>query len=182
VSAAWLEEFKALSDIDCQLPTLPTLPTSQPPPHVGNFDNVGKWHRDPAGDDFDPFADLPPNDPAYQGEWQRWFNLLVQHKHEIGNLPTHLPDGTTRPSSRDLAEAHVLALGEAENLWHSRYGRRPDPHSCAGCGRPIGQSTPLALSDGAKIRDDSDFICLTAYGIRWRTAATDAFRLLGVCG
>lgn len=30
--------------------------------------------------DYDPFADLPPNDPAYRGEWQRWFNPLVQHK------------------------------------------------------------------------------------------------------
>jgi hypothetical protein len=72
--------------------------------------------------DYDPFGDPPANDSACRGEWQRWFNLLVTHKLAIDNLPTQLVDGTFMPSHRTHEEAHALAYGEAQCLWHERYG------------------------------------------------------------
>jgi hypothetical protein len=115
----------------------------------------------------DPFSDLPPNDPAYRPAWRRWFNLLVQHKAQIGR--------------RSLEEARQLAYGEAECLWHARYGRRPDPHLCAGCDGPVGSANIFALPDGARVHDDAGLACLTSYGDRWRTAAAEALRALGIC-
>lgn len=81
---------------------------------------------------------------------------------------------------RSIEEARALALGEAECLWHERYGQRPDPRSCAGCGKPIGQSALFALPDGARVHDDAGLACLIAYGHRWRTAAVEALRALGI--
>jgi hypothetical protein len=173
-----LDEFKELS-AQCQLPTLPTMPTCAPKLYVGNFDNVGirQNRKEP-----DPFADLPPNDPVYRFEWRRWFSLLIQHKFEIGNLPMQTIDGRIGQGHRTAQEAHALALGEAVNLWHSAYGRRPDPHSCAGCGKPMAQSRLIALPYGASVHDDADLRCLIAYGERWRTAACDALRKLSITG
>jgi hypothetical protein len=115
----------------------------------------------------DIFADLPPNDSAYEGEWLRWFGLLVSHKLQIGQ------------GNRTHEEAYELAYGEATNFWRERYGQRPDPHRCAGCGKPIGRSNPMTLPDGARVHD-ADLRCLIAYGERWRTAAGDALSRLGI--
>jgi hypothetical protein len=130
--------------------------------------------------DYDPFANLPPNDPAYRGAWQRWFSLLTSHKLELGNRPAQRPDGSTQQSQRKHEEAHALAYGETLNLWHSTYGQRPDPHSCAGCNKPIGRSNLMALSDGARVHDDADLRCLISYGDRWRTTAANALKRLGI--
>ena len=128
----------------------------------------------------DPFAALPPNDPVYRAAWRRWFALLVQHKLELGNAPTQHVDGRLKQSRRTPEEARALALGEAECLWHERYGQRPDPNRCAGCGGPIGRSNLIALPDGSAVHDDADLRCLISYGDRWRSAAADALTRLGV--
>jgi hypothetical protein len=129
----------------------------------------------------DPFADnLPPNDPVNRAAWQRWFNLLVRHKFELGNAPTQHVDGRVKQSSRTLAEAHTLALGEAVNLWHIAFGQRPDPHLCAGCDGPIGSTNIFAVPDGARVHDDAGLACLHAYGHRWRTTAEAALQAMGI--
>jgi hypothetical protein len=155
------------------------MPTCAPKLYVGNFDNVGirQNRKEP-----DPFADLPPNDPVYRFEWCRWFSLLIQHKHEIGNRPTQPADGRIEQGCRTHEEAHTLAYGEAQCLWHEQYGQRPDPHCCAGCGEPIGRSALFALPDGARVHDGAELRCLIAYGDRWRRAAADALHRLGITG
>jgi hypothetical protein len=172
---SWLDEFRALSSLaansvlpDAKRANLAKrdIPITLPPP-FGTFGTFGIWHRDkPAPSTYDPFAAMPPNDPAYLGAWRRWFSLLISHKLEIGNRPTQRPDGSIEASHRTHDEAHALALGEAINLWHERYGRRPDPHSCAGCDWPIGHSNLFALPDGARVHDAPDLRCLIAYGDR----------------
>jgi hypothetical protein len=159
----WLEEFKALST-ECQLPTLPMMPTSAPEPHVGNFDHVGIRHRDKKTP-LDPFADLPPNDIRCKAEWRRWHSLLIKHY-----LDLHHPE----------TEVATLAYGRLITLWHERYGKRPDAHTCAGCNKPIDRSNLLALPEGARVHDNADPNCLKLYGTRWRTTAESALHAMGI--
>jgi hypothetical protein len=171
---SWLDEFRSLAqpapNTKCQLPNVPTLPNEgqsrESGPPFGTFDTFDIWHRDKRA--YDPFADLPPDDPACRGEWQRWFNVLISHRLQIGQ------------ANRAHEEAAALAYGEAQCLWHERYGQRPQPHSCAGCSKPMGQSKLFALPDGASVHDDAELRCLAAYGVRWRTAAADALRRVGI--
>jgi hypothetical protein len=115
--------------------------------------------------DLDPFSDLPPNYPGYKAEWRRWHSLLIKHYRDLHH---------------DEPEAATLAYGRLINLWHNRYGQRPDPHRCAGCDGPIGTTNIFALPDGARVHDDAGLSCLTAYGSRWRTAAANALSGLGI--
>jgi hypothetical protein len=39
-----------------------------------------------------------------------------------------------------VEEARRVAYAIAMSRWHERYGPRPDPHRCAGCGRLISAS------------------------------------------
>jgi len=114
----------------------------------------------------DPFADVPPNDPRYKAEWSRWHGLLIRHYLDLHH---------------DEPEATTLAYGRLINLWHDRYGQRPDLHRCAGCDGPVGSTNIFALPDGARCHDGAGLACLIAYGDRWRTAAAEALRALGIC-
>jgi hypothetical protein len=118
----------------------------------------------------DPFVEsMPPNESRYRGEWQRWFASLVSHKYAIGNAP-----GVGERRYRTHEEAYELAHGEAVNLWHQKYGQRPDPQTCAGCRKPIGRSNLMALPDGGWVHDDAELRCLISYGEMWRNAAAHA--------
>jgi hypothetical protein len=108
-----------------------------------------------SGDCFDP----PPYGRA--PEWRRWYMLLIEHKCELGH---------------DLSWARRLAYGEGLNSWHVRFGYKPRPNCCAGCGDPV--ATPMVLPDGALVcsRDD----CLIAYGSKWQSVASAGLAALGI--
>jgi hypothetical protein len=57
--------------------------------------------------------------------------------------------------------------------WHRRYGARPDPFRCAGCGDGMPSKDGLALNDGARVHLDAvrRVDCIIAYGQKWRGAA-----------
>jgi hypothetical protein len=65
--------------------------------------------------------------------------------------------------------------------WHCRYGARPDPHRCAGCGDDLPSKGGLALCDGARVHFDAvrKVDCIITYGKKWRSAAAVALRVLG---
>jgi hypothetical protein len=112
-----------------------------------------------AGSPPDPFE--PP--PAGHGpEWRRWFNLLVQHKEDLGHPP---------------ALAARLAYGEGLTVWHLQSGAKPDPRCCAGCGGPVAHPVH-SLPDGAAVCPTDT--CLIAYGEKWRAAAAAGLALLGI--
>jgi hypothetical protein len=79
------------------------------------------------------------------------------------------------------ADAERLAFGEMILEWHRRYGARPDPHRCAGCGDDMLSEGGLALSDGARVHFDAvrGVGCIITYGQKWRGAAVAALRELG---
>jgi hypothetical protein len=65
--------------------------------------------------------------------------------------------------------------------WHRRYGARPDPFRCAGCGDDLPSKGGLALSDGARVHLDAarGVNCVIGYGQKWRSFAVVALRELG---
>ena len=78
------------------------------------------------------------------------------------------------------ADAERLAFGEMILEWHRRYGARPDPHRCAGCGDDMPNERGLALADGARVHFDAvrGVNCIIGYGQKWRGAAAAALREL----
>lgn len=103
---------------------------------------------------------------AEAGYWQDFFNERAAHREWDG--------GHSR------ADAERLAFGEVIVEWHRRYGARPDPFRCAGCGDDLPSTGGLALCDGARVHFDAvrKVDCIIAYGKKWRNAAVVA--LLGV--
>ena len=180
----WLARLEALSQNQkgpgSALPELPEVPESISGSsgsallgHISNSEPTsGSLGSDrpvvSANLDYDPFADLPPNDPVHRRAWQRWFSLLSSHWLEMGQ------------GDRTPEEAHALVYSKAQCLWHERYGQRPDPHSCGGCGKPIDRSVLFVLPDGARVHDDADLRCLIVYAEKWRRAAADALRKLSI--
>ena len=80
------------------------------------------------------------------------------------------------------ADTARLAWGELQGRWHRLHGVRVPEWQCAGCGEPIEGAEALALGDGNRMHLDRAhrFECLTAYGGRWRGAATLALVILGL--
>jgi hypothetical protein len=79
------------------------------------------------------------------------------------------------------ADAERLAFSEMILEWHRRYGARPNPHRCAGCGDALIGEHVLALCDGARVHLDGarGVNCVITYGKKWRGAAVAALRDLG---
>jgi hypothetical protein len=104
---------------------------------------------------------------AEAGRWRDFFAERAAHREFDG--------GYSR------AEAERLAFGEMILEWHHRYGARPDPHRCAGCGDDMPSEGGLALSDGARVHFDAvrGVGCIITYGQKWRGAAVAALRELG---
>ena len=106
----------------------------------------------------DPFhPPLTASPPA----WRRWFALLLRHKTELGH-------------ASELA--HLLAYGEALNVWHRALGTSPPEGLCAGCGEALRGHEAYSLHDRARLHGDA---CLARYGERWRSAAADALAQIG---
>jgi hypothetical protein len=104
---------------------------------------------------------------AEAGRWRDFFAERAAHREFDG--------GYSR------ADAERLAFGEMVLEWHRRYGARPDPHRCAGCGDDMPSEGGLALSDGARVHFDAvrGVGCIITYGQKWRGAAVAALRELG---
>jgi hypothetical protein len=109
----------------------------------------------PAGDDL----------PA----WRRWMGRIYHNRVASGRSPH---------------DAHRLTLGEAECVWHERYGAVPDRDHCAGCGVLMIDHPGSPLPDGARVHLDEvhGVECLIAYGDRWRGAARAALEAMGIKG
>jgi hypothetical protein len=147
----WLDRLEALENQKGAggLPTKPTKPGS-----VG-FVGTGRG----------PFQGLDAFDPPPAGhapEWRRWFNLVLQHKGELGHPP---------------AFAARLAYGEALTVWHLQSGAKPDPRCCAGCGCPVAHPVHT-LPDGALVCPTD--ACLIAHGEKWRAVAAAGLAALGI--
>jgi hypothetical protein len=80
------------------------------------------------------------------------------------------------------AEAECLAFGRIILEWHLKHGARADPRRCAGCGEEASGEGSFVLLDGARLHLDGfrSIDCIIRYGAKWRSAAVDALRLLGV--
>jgi hypothetical protein len=107
--------------------------------------------------------------PRYCAEaeyWRDFFDERAAHREFDG--------GHSR------ADAERLAFGEMILEWHRRYGTRPDPFRCAGCGDDLPDKGSLALCDGARVHFDAvrKVDCVITYGKKWR-AAVVALRGLG---
>jgi hypothetical protein len=85
-----------------------------------------------------------------------------------------------RRHPRGIAEG--LAFSDLVLEWHLRYGARPDPGRCSGCGDEMAPGAGLILCDGARVHLDGDrgVNCVTAYGQKWRGAAVVALRTLRI--
>ena len=90
--------------------------------------------------------------------WRVWFHERMEQHRRLG---------------RDGVLAWSLTWGEAENIWHQRYGAKPDPSNCAGCGELLPGRERLTLGDGAAVHWDegAGLDCLAAHGTRWRAEA-----------
>jgi hypothetical protein len=99
-----------------------------------------------------------PRCPDTLQEWQAWIDERVKQYRGL------------RWSEGD---ARRRAWGEAENHWHFRDGRRPDPNRCAGCGGPLVRSQGARQVDGAIVHLDGahGVNCLIRYGEQWRSKA-----------
>ena len=99
--------------------------------------------------------------------WRDFFDERAAHREFDGG---HL-----------RADAEHLAFGEMILEWHRRYGARPDPDRCAGCGDDLPGKSGLALCDGARVHFDAvrKVDCIITYGKKWRSAAVAALRELG---
>ena len=83
---------------------------------------------------------------------------------------------------RPRENAEGLAFSDVILEWHLRYGARPDPRHCAGCGDELATEAGLVLCDGARVHLDGvrGVNCVTAYGQKWRGAALIALGALGI--
>src|SRR6267142_3637216 len=68
--------------------------------------------------------------------------------------------------------AERLAFSDVILEWHLRYGARPDPSRCYGCGDEMAAGAGLVLCDGVRLHVDGvrGINCVTAYGQKWRGA------------
>ena len=119
------------------------------------------------GDDHGGAASRECSGAAEAGYWRDLFDERAAHREFDG--------GHSR------ADAERLAFGEMILEWHRRYGARPDPFRCAGCGDDMPSKGGMALSDGARVHFDAvrRVDCIIAYGQKWRGAAAAALRELG---
>jgi hypothetical protein len=99
-------------------------------------------------------SELGANDPA---AWRALFQSRVGYRLKSGD--------------RTPADAEVLAFGDCLVQWHWRYGARPDPRRCVGCGDPFIDDDLLDLGSGVRVHLDARLSCLTRYGQTWRRAA-----------
>ena len=83
---------------------------------------------------------------------------------------------------RPREDAKGLAFSDVILEWHLKYGARPDPRRCAGCGDELAAEAGLVLGDGARVHLDGvrGVNCVTAYGQKWRGAALIALGALGI--
>jgi hypothetical protein len=93
------------------------------------------------GDDHGGAASRECSGAAEAAYWRDFFDERAAHREFDG--------GYSR------ADAERLAFGEMILDWHHRYGARPDPHRCAGCGDDMPSDGDLALSDGARVHFDA---------------------------
>ncbi len=110
-------------------------------------------------------VDRPPvTDPTWQGH----YSARVVHWFLRGQRRWH--------------EAEAIAYGEMLMEWHEHYGARSDPCRCAGCGEELSGRDGLVLSDGARLHlaGVRGLECVTAYGHKWRGAAVNQLRALGL--
>jgi hypothetical protein len=100
-------------------------------------------------------------------EWQAWIDERVR-QYRAHRYSEH--------------DARARAWGDAENQWHVRHGRKPDPNRCAGCGAPLVRSLGARQMDGAIVHLDGahGLSCLIRYGERWRSQAREALVALGL--
>jgi hypothetical protein len=77
-------------------------------------------------------------------------------------------------------EAAQLAWGELQIRWHRLHGEHLPQWQCAGCHKPIGGLAAMMLADGNRAHLRDDLNCLLAFGQRWRSAATNGLRALGL--
>jgi len=119
------------------------------------------------GDDHGEAASRECPGAAEAGYWRDFFDERAAHREFDG--------GYSR------ADAERLAFGEMILDWHRRYGARPDPFRCAGCGDELPSKGGLALCDGARVRLDAvrKVDCIITYGKKWRSAAVVALPGLG---
>jgi len=114
----------------------------------------------------EPDSDLPCESGDDGVFWRRRYRALANGHARLG---------------RPEAEARVLAFGALLNDWHTEHDSHPTPGRCGGCGRSIMPGAGiLGLPDGAEVHADAEFVCLITYGTRWRTAAADGLRRLGI--
>ena len=119
------------------------------------------------GDDHRGAASRECSGAAEAGYWRDFFDERAAHREFDG--------GHSR------ADAERLAFGEMILEWHRRYGARPDPFRCAGCGDDMPSKGGMALNDGTRVHLDAvrRVDCIIAYGQKWRGAGATALRELG---
>ena len=84
---------------------------------------------------------------------------------------------------RSRRKAELLAYGDLILMWHRRHGVRPNPLRCAGCDDDLPDDAGIVV-DGGDVRVHFDGVrhddCIIAFGQKWRGAAVEALKGLGV--
>jgi hypothetical protein len=81
----------------------------------------------------------------------------------------------------DRAVAEARAWHEVAGIWWRQHGSRVWDHLCAGCGRPLGDSSDvLLLPHGERAHAGEAHQCVLAYGRRWKREAAAALAEIGI--
>jgi hypothetical protein len=136
---------------------LPRKPIADKSSYPGNLSNPQKEQRTTS---------------VYAAASPVWWRALFEQRAVLHELNGKGP----------REQAGGLAFNDLILEWHRRYGVRPDPQRCAGCGDELGDEAGLVLCDDARVHLDGirGANCLISYGKKWRSAAIAALEALGL--
>jgi hypothetical protein len=91
--------------------------------------------------------------------------------HRGSKLSEHLPQKqrlcAAAPGNAIGNRIGGSLVGDLQNEWHTKHGRRWPSWFCAGCEKPIGGLDSIDLADGNRVHVEP-LHCMIEFGQRWR--------------
>lgn len=193
----WLQAFaEADFHSDTPVPKLPICQNRGAEEYFGNFGKLAQGAE--SENEVDDITEADRDDDwaeraaiaEYDGKLHRSVAEQVADACHPATLPKAEPDDWPAWFEGEIAKrapalgaeaARRRVVGKALSLWRVHHSKRGEPGRCAGCGESLPPSEAFTLGDGATIHAYEGFVdYLIGYGSRWRSAALEGLRRLGV--